>query len=472
MTSESLEDCGKKGDYFAWEDMEWTLKGSAELEYWHLNNICQEPMIHIFNTDFPSWDACKHFCENINSRIPSVASSEHWELLRGFFQNNVLGKDLTAKNLWLSLTDKNQEGKWSDYKTGANLVHDGNFEMGQPNGGRDQNHMLLTKQGEWSDKERSYGKCGCMCDHDSTSVLQLRGLDDDCYKDAIDSTYKPLTTKDNVLSFQYRGERCTQIRFINGAWRLSVLGSNVRGYSWVSHVSYALGKYNWTIKGEKACSNGSPAIRIQLKLTGCQEGNFTCDNGQCIPMEKRCDQIPDCRDKSDEKGCKLIVIEESYNKNIPPISSSIQQVKVDVSIDLLKLVRINEEVNSIEFQFTITLKWKESRATYYNLKQKESQNILMQEDVERLWLPEVIYENTDQKEITRLGVEWEWKTTVLVKREQENFMRINLESLDETHIFSGEENSLIMTQTYTHDFQCIFNLMYYPFDTQASIHLD
>ena len=26
MTSESLEDCGKKGDYFAWEDMEWTLK--------------------------------------------------------------------------------------------------------------------------------------------------------------------------------------------------------------------------------------------------------------------------------------------------------------------------------------------------------------------------------------------------------------------------------------------------------------
>ena len=181
-----------------------------------------------------------------------------------------------------------------------------------------------------------------------------------------------------------------------------MVGSNVTGFSLASHVSYALGKHNWTIEGGDACSSGP---NVQLKLTGCQEGSFTCDNGQCIQMENRCDQIPDCRDKSDEKGCKLLVLEESYNKNIPPISSSIQQVPVDVSIDLLKLVRINEEVNSIEFQFMITLKWKESRVTYYNLKQKESQNILMQEDVERLWLPEVIYENTDQKEISRLGVE-------------------------------------------------------------------
>ena len=182
----------------------------------------------------------------------------------------------------------------------------------------------------------------------------------------------------------------------------------------------------------------------------------------------RCDQIPDCRDKSDEKGCKLLVLEESYNKNIPPISSSIQQVPVDISIDLLSLVRINEEVHSIEFQFTITLEWKESRATYHNLKSRESLNVLMQEDVDRLWLPEVVYENTDQKESSRLGMPSEWKTTVVVKREQESFMKSGLDYVDEAYIFSGEENSLIMTQTYTHEFRCIYNLMYYPFDTQAS----
>ena len=116
----------------------------------------------------------------------------------------------------------------------------------------------------------------------------------------------------------------------------------------------------------------------------------------------------------------------------------------------------------------ITLKWKENRAIYHNLKRKESLNILMQGDVETIWLPELIYENTDQKESSRLGVEWEWKTTVLVKREQDDFKTSNLDSVDETQLFSGERNSLIMKQTYTHEFQCKYNLRYYPFDTQVS----
>ena len=42
-----------------------------------------------------------------------------------------------------------------------------------------------------------------------------------------------------------------------------------------------------------------------------------------------------------------------------------------------------------------------------------------------------------------------------------------MEVVDETEIFLGEDNSLVMFQTYTHDFQCIFNLKRYPFDTQT-----
>ena len=47
-------------------------------------------------------------------------------------------------------------------------------------------------------------------------------------------------------------------------------------------------------------------------------------------------------------------------------------------------------------QFSITLKWIENRATYQNLKEDRSLNALTQEDIQLLWLPEVIYENTDQ----------------------------------------------------------------------------
>ena len=43
-------------------------------------------------------------------------------------------------------------------------------------------------------------------------------------------------------------------------------------------------------------------------------------------MERRCDQVtgiePNCRDRSDENGCQLIVFENSYKKDIPLISTA------------------------------------------------------------------------------------------------------------------------------------------------------
>ena len=85
-----------------------------------------------------------------------------------------------------------------------------------------------------------------------------------------------------------------------------------------------------------------------------------------------------------------------------------------------------------------------------------------------LWLPIVIYENTDQEETTRLGEHGngEWKTRVVVNR-QGNFTRSKLDVVDEIEIFKGFENSLIMSQTYTHDFQCSYDFSMYPFDTQV-----
>ena len=40
--------------------------------------------------------------------------------------------------------------------------------------------------------------------------------------------------------------------------------------------------------------------------------------------------------------------------------------------------------------------------------------------------------------------------------------------MDEREIFEGSENTLNMTQTYTHEFQCVYQLDSYPFDTQVN----
>ena len=91
--------------------------------------------------------------------------------------------------------------------------------------------------------------------------------------------------------------------------RLDVIASNATGKSSASFLSFTLGRHNWTIRGDNDCSSGDTQI-TELKMSGCQENEFTCNDGQCVRMEQRCNQLPDCRDKSDEKNCHILVLED------------------------------------------------------------------------------------------------------------------------------------------------------------------
>jgi hypothetical protein len=207
----------------------------------------------------------------------------------------------------------------------------------------------------------------------------------------------------------------------------------------------------------------------QLKLTGCSAGEFTCDDGQCVMMEERCNQLKNCRDKSDEEGCQLLVIDKSYNMRVPPViqgsGNSFDPTMVGISIALLKIVSMEEVNHLINFQFEITLEWRDNRAIFQNLKREMVLNALSDEEIGSLWLPYVIYANTDMKEAVQL--EDGLKTTIVVAREG-NFTRNEIYEVDEVEIFSGDENTLTMKQTYTKSFQCQYMLHRYPFDTQVT----
>ena len=207
-----------------------------------------------------------------------------------------------------------------------------------------------------------------------------------------------------------------------------------------------------------------------MKLTACKKTEFTCDDGQCVKMGERCNQIYNCRDESDEKGCRIIHLKKEYNKGVLPIRdlAHSEPVAVKISLVLYKVVAMIESDNSIELKFQISVDWKENRATYHNLKKESYLNTLSLDDINRLWLPLVVFTNTDQLETTRLGENWEWSTYVLVKREG-HFQRSAFGMLDEIEIFKGSENTLSMVQSYTHEFQCVYQLENYPFDTQVQL---
>lgn len=44
---------------------------------------------------------------------------------------------------------------------------------------------------------------------------------------------------------------------------------------------------------------------VSTQATGrCTADEFICDSGECIDQARRCDRLADCRDASDEVGCR------------------------------------------------------------------------------------------------------------------------------------------------------------------------
>ena len=113
--------------------------------------------------------------------------------------------------------------------------------------------------------------------------LQLRGL---CPDSNIDQFYIPRNKKKSG-KVMLIGFKNTIIEYEGAkqAWKLSVTGAtaNTSAKSESPLSSFVLGAHEWRIEEDNlACSNkGEPYTRL-LKLTGCQEGEFTCSDGQTL----------------------------------------------------------------------------------------------------------------------------------------------------------------------------------------------
>ena len=46
-------------------------------------------------------------------------------------------------------------------------------------------------------------------------------------------------------------------------------------------------------------------IKIPTDFGTCKVNEYRCDNGECIPLDKKCDGFSHCLDNSDEKNCGI-----------------------------------------------------------------------------------------------------------------------------------------------------------------------
>ena len=147
----------------------------------------------------------------------------------------------------------------------------------------------------------------------------------------------------------YQGRTTTSIQFdaTSKLWHFSDKKYNSTLITSASpRESFLLGLHQVNFKEAKENKCFQDKILQLIKFTSCQEGFFTCNDGACISMSKRCDQTAHCEDESDEKNCKLIVMKENYNKNIAPftadaVTDKVEPVQVNISSEILDILKIN-----------------------------------------------------------------------------------------------------------------------------------
>ncbi len=164
---------------------------------------------------------------------------------------------------------------------------------------------------------------------------------------------------------------------------------------------------------------------------------------------------------SDEIDCNILSTDRSYIKEVPPPAADGGLVEVKVAVDVLSVLDITEVDNTITLQIEMKLTWLDRRLTMYNLKVDKDLNTLTQEFRNRIWIPEVVFYNT-QKKLKSQNDEDAFATIT----RQGRYQGSPRSQLENALFFKGAENPITISRVYDSEFLCDFNMAMFPFDTQ------
>ena len=160
-------------------------------------------------------------------------------------------------------------------------------------------------------------RCPSLCEGVGQIKLSLRGL---CEGSIYDTNYLMRTGHLEDKRF-FTGNYGWKIQWKDGKWKILHEKKNHTQLVYNHGSLYPFGRNYWENGVNDTSCIGMEGQSLLINLSPCDESSFTCDNGFCIPMEKRCDQKLDCEDVSDEKQCQIISIDPKkylkgkYNKN-------------------------------------------------------------------------------------------------------------------------------------------------------------
>ena len=475
--------CGEQGNYLSWSNSKWNLTDStAKVQTIEKNELCGDASITYFHGHHFYEDGM-HFCRGkfSNSRMHLPRSFKESKMMsdkiekvfiervKGSEPENYCGR---GSHYWLAGYDSYDERGWIDDNTKQPMTHF-QWESAQPNA--IEQRCIATSLGKdyrlasWYDTECLDTSCFA-CESERRLTFSFRGL---CGKSRFRDYYTPNNNDDEIQKglLGYTGFHNVGIRYNSTSfeWNLFMYDYEPYTYTWAtskaSQETGALGLHKWLFFNESSSCTDEFTFSTELSFTSCNDEQFNCNDGQCIPMENKCDGRTHCRDRSDEIGCKILVTSSSYSKDMIPLpEEENKKAQMDLSIKINNVLGINEIGQTFHVSYNLILKWIDPRLKYFDIKKNENINVLTEDEKFSIWTPTIVLSNTRSKETVAKD-----KDTLIKIIANNNFTytKADYTVLKNVFTFAGKENFIKLVKVKETFFLCTYNMGMYPFDTQT-----
>ena len=91
------------------------------------------------------------------------------------------------------------------------------------------------------------------------------------------------------------------------------------------------------------------------------------------------------------------------NEISPPPSEGDRLAKIHLNVDITRFLDLDDVRGIMTLQYQLTLKWKDSRTAFRNLKDATFLNALDNKDAAKIWYPQVVLYNTENREETKVS---------------------------------------------------------------------